>query len=155
MGDRFPTKFRPSNFFSEGDRFMVLSFLWILLHSLVGFCLSYVQTNFWLGILFVLIFLPIYHWNLSNVGVRTNEPMLVMVCSAPTILALSWLMCLQRTDLSPIAAVASSLVAVSYSLSTIECSSKCFGKKSWAIAIATFLSCFGLALGWLVRNIFN
>jgi hypothetical protein len=136
---------------SRGDRFMALYFLWIWIYSLVGLCLSFWQTNLWLGVLFILIFLPIYHWNLTNVGVRNDEPLLITACSVPTILALSWLICSGKPTLSPLAAIAASLVTVGYSFATIEAASKSFGKK-WAIALATFVSCLSLLVGGFIQG---
>jgi hypothetical protein len=133
------------------DRVMALGLFLIWLYIIVGFCLSFVTSNFWIGILFVLIFIPIYHWNLANLGVSSNESVLTVLCSLPTVVSISWLLCLTKPALSPIAAIATSLTLVGYSYTTIEVASKYFGKAR-SVLLVTVVSCFGLTLGWFLRD---
>jgi hypothetical protein len=133
------------------DRMMALGFFLVWLYIIVGFCLSFVTNNFWIGILLVLIFIPIYHWNLGNLGISSNESVLTVLCSLPTVVAISWLLCLTKPNLSAIAAVATSLTLVGYSYTTIEVASKYFGKAR-SVGLVTLGSCVGLTLGWFLRS---
>lgn len=133
------------------DRVMVLGLFLVWLYIIVGFCLSFVTNSFWISILFVLIFIPIYHWNLANLGISNNESVLTVLCSLPTVVSISWLLCLTKPTLSPIAAVATSLTLVGYSYTTIEVASKYFGKAR-SVGLVTLVSCFGLTLGWFLRG---
>jgi hypothetical protein len=135
----------------SNDRSLILGLVLIWLYTMVGFCLSFLTNNLGLGILFILIFIPIYHWNLANLGISNQEVVLTVVCSLPTVLAISWLLCLNRPVLSPIAAIAASFTMVGYSYTTIEVSGRYFGKNR-AIAIVTLVSCIGLILGWFWQN---
>jgi hypothetical protein len=135
------------------DQAMVLGLFLVWLYLIVGFCISFVTNTFWLGILFVLIFIPIYHWNLANLGISNNESVLTVLCSLPTVVSISWLICLSKPTLSPIAAVATSLTLVGYSYTTIEVASKYLGKAR-AVGLVTVISCLGLTLGWFLRDFF-
>jgi hypothetical protein len=135
------------------DRSILLGLCLIWLYIMVGFGLSFVTSNFWMGILFILIFIPIYHWNLANLGISNNESVLTILCSLPTVVSISWLLCLTKPTLSSIAAVATSLILVGYSYTTIEVASKYFGKAR-SVGLVTVGSCFGLTLGWFLRDFF-
>jgi hypothetical protein len=133
------------------DRLMALGLCLIWLYIMVGFGLSFVTSNFWIGILFVLIFIPFYHWNLANLGISNNESVITILCSLPTVVSTSWLLCLTKPALSPIAAIATSLTLVGYSYTTIEVASKYFG-KALSVGLVTVVSCFGLTLGWFLQD---
>jgi hypothetical protein len=136
---------------SRRDRVMALGLFLIWLYIVVGFCLWFAIENFWLGILFVLIFIPIYHWNLNNLGISSNESVLTFLCSVPTVVSIGWLLCLTNPTLSAIASVATSFTLVGYSYTTIEVASKHFGKAR-SIGLVTLVSCLGLTLGWFLQD---
>lgn len=135
---------------SSTGKIVSLSFMTVIIYTVVGFCLASLKVNF--GFWLVGVFL--YHWQLANweetFSYRERQQLEIAVMSGLMGAAIAYLVHQAKSNLLPFHWLAIGLVATinSYLMTAIAVRQHKLG----AIALTTALAWLGLLLGWTAHH---
>ncbi|MGL5877844.1 MAG: hypothetical protein ACRC2V_08695 [Xenococcaceae cyanobacterium] len=146
LPERLQAKFLAKRMFSN-ERIFSLSFILLLLYTLMGYCLAARQNNLWLTL--SLAILPIYYWCLASAIVSNTKYLFSIVGSTLIIIGNVSVTYISKPNLTIANAAVIGLTIAIYSLLLVKIIAKRFD-RFLSIALPTVISWLGIAIGWIV-----